>query len=271
MSEKNTADKINDYNENNGNDENKDDNSYVTNKNQGSDKVVRRKDSHVQFSKSVTEIDGKHGNGSNSVKNKNSVPGNKMLVPHETGTDKFHSKKGKEFLSERVKRKEDLNFLQSGLGCSYILEPSSGILPPWGVQIITVRAYNDMPGTYDDEITCKIMGKNGIIVETYVLPLKMSVRGCPFVIVETSLGMSVSHDTENNDKTDDNNNNENIKNDEIDGGKSRGRGRPLLLMGHSSINSEPLVRDFHVKNAGSKVGFISWESTAAYPDENTNR
>jgi hypothetical protein len=30
-------------------------------------------------------------------------------------------------------------FLESGLGCGYIVEPRSGILSPWGVTVVTVR------------------------------------------------------------------------------------------------------------------------------------
>ena len=47
-----------------------------------------------------------------------------------------------------------------------------------------------MPGLYDDVIICKLRSQPDNVQTEHVLPLKMYVRGCPFVIVETSLGMS---------------------------------------------------------------------------------
>ena len=47
-----------------------------------------------------------------------------------------------------------------------------------------------MPGLYDDVIICKLRSQPDNVQTEHTLPLKMYVRGCPFVIVETSLGMS---------------------------------------------------------------------------------
>lgn len=146
-----------------------------------------------------------------------------------------------------------------------------------------------MPGCYNDTITCNILGKDGTFLMEHFLPLKMYVRGCPFTIVETSLGMSfhptndVEKEVEKENKKDGSNddltslenkstykntkNNKNGKNHE----KEKSRGRPLLLVGHSTINSDPPVREFLVRNEGSKVGFVSWVCTASYPGLDTDR
>ena len=238
----------------------------------------------VRFSKAVININPKHGKSQNTV-NKNSVftENNKMiLIPHENGSNKFHSKEGKKFLSDRDTKNENSQFLQSGLGCTFILEPSSGFLPPWGQQIIKIKSYNDMPGLYNDKVLCQIFHKDGVLFRDYVLPVTMSVRGCPFIIVETSVGMCTGRkDNNNNNNKKINKNKNEIENinsedshhdeEEHSSSSSSSSGPCLLNLGHSTINSDPLVKEFNVKNAGSKVGTISWDCAASYPDVDTDR
>ena len=165
-----------------------------------------------------------------SLASEDSVDGFKrtdlLIAPHEDGVSKFHSQAGKRYLGSRVKREEDLAYLKSGKGCSYVIEPAVGELPPWGVQVVTVRAYNDMPGVYDDDIVFEVLRRDadvgagvgvgesvvsGIagvggslalsaaeasdgVVERHVLPLQMTSTGCPFVIDRNTLGMSFLRD-----------------------------------------------------------------------------
>lgn len=46
----------------------------------------------------------------------------------------------------------------SGLGASFLVEPASGTLPPWGVVEISVTAFNDTPGRYTDNLECLFAG-----------------------------------------------------------------------------------------------------------------
>jgi hypothetical protein len=148
-----------------------------------------------------------------------------------------------------------------------------------------MQAYNDMPGNYNDILTCKLYNQDIAISQEYVLPLKMFVRGCPFVIVETSVGMSFgmkkTKKKENNANTIESDNELQIIPNQVDrevGGdsekeveKEEEMRSPLLLMGQACVDSEPLFRDFSVRNEGSKVGLISWNCTASYPGLNTER
>jgi len=131
-----------------------------------------------------------------------------LIAPHEDGVNKFHSKAGKHYLGSRVKRQEDLAFLKSGKGCSYVLDPINGTIPSWGVCEVTLRAYNDMPGVYDDEVVVEVLGTvdgtdelmrgsdgEPVVTHRFAMPLKMTVTGCPLVIEQTTLGMSFVRDT----------------------------------------------------------------------------
>jgi hypothetical protein len=148
-----------------------------------------------------------------------------------------------------------------------------------------MQAYNDMPGNYNDILTCKLHNQDIAIAQEYALPLKMSVRGCPFVIVETSVGMSFDmkkmKKKEINANACEGDNELQIITNQIDrevGCNSEKEVEieeemrsPLLLMGQACVDSEPLFRDFSVRNEGSKVGLISWNCTASYPGLNTER
>jgi hypothetical protein len=157
-----------------------------------------------------------------------------VLAPHETGTDRFQSDAGKEYIGFTVQKQEDRKFLHSGLGASYLLDVTEGVLPPWGVQLVTIRAFNDIPGCYDDEIECIVT--EGTVTHTYAVPITMSVVGCPVVIEKDTLGMTVVHK-----------------------GDPAHIGKQMLQLGYACVNSEPLVREFYVKNHGSKNGKVKWQ------------
>ena len=269
--------------------------------------IKKGRETVVRFSKAITTINGKHKKNQKTIQKKFSFPKENneiLLLPQENGKNKFYSKNGQNFINDRITKQENFQFLQSGLGCSFILEPNCGSLPPWGEQIINIKSYNDMPGFYNDKLICEIYENNGNFFNNYILPITMSVRGCPFSIVETSVGMSTQkihnkskrnkHDNNSNKddsnkektikkiiKTDYNNNiniinTENNENNLLNNEKHSSEcnfssSEPLLDMGHSIVNSDQVVREFHVRNAGSKVGLISWECSASYPDLDTDR
>jgi hypothetical protein len=160
-----------------------------------------------------------------------------ILGPHEDGTNKFRSEGGKKYIAVRLQRKEDRKFLKSGLGASYSIEPAAGKLDPWGVQVITVRSYNDMPGCYDDDMYCTVVDGNGAKRES-AIPLQMTVLGCPLIIEKDTIGMSRVYESRGNP--------EDVN-------------KQLLQMGHACVNADPLVRTFTVRNNGSKSAKLKWK------------
>jgi len=159
-----------------------------------------------------------------------------IIIPHELGENKFHAAAGKKYISVTEQRREDRIFLYSGLGASYFIDVTSGTVPPWGVQVITLRSFNDIPGNYDDDLECTV--REGEIYRTFAIPLKMSVIGCPIIIEKATVGMT-----------------------EITvagGNKSDLVGMQMLQLGYCCVNSDPLVREFYVKNNGSKQGKVKW-------------
>ncbi|XP_069130810.1 deleted in lung and esophageal cancer protein 1-like isoform X4 [Argopecten irradians] len=76
----------------------------------------------------------------------------------------------------QVKAQQDLckAMLSLGLGASFVPSPASGILQPFGEQIIELGAYSDMWGLYTDNLICKVGDLDAVTI-----PVKMNVVGCP--------------------------------------------------------------------------------------------
>jgi len=100
--------------------------------------------------------------------------------------------------------------------------------------VVTLYAFNDIPGCYDDEIECIIT--EGTVTRSFFIPVKMSVVGCPIVIEKSTVGMTV-----------------------MQKGEPELVGQQLLQLGYACVNAEPLVREFYVRNHGSKSGQLKWQ------------
>lgn len=156
------------------------------------------------------------------------------LAPHEEGTDKFQSQAGKKYIGAIVERREDKKFLKSGLGAAFAFSTAVGIVAPWGVQEVIVHAYNDIPGCYDDDIEVSVAENE--IVRKFTLPVRLTVVGCPVVIEKDTVGMTVMPDK----------------------GPAELKGQQLLQLGLGLEHGQPLIREFFMKNHGSKSAHVKW-------------
>jgi hypothetical protein len=163
------------------------------------------------------------------------ISGQGLLVPREDGENRFHSQEGKKYIGAILKRRQDKHYLTLGLGASYSFEPRFGQINPWDVVVVTVLSRNDMSGCFDDDIICDIKDHRKLY-----FPMKMTVIGCPLIIERDSYGMS-TYSTEEDKKTD------------------SPSSSLMLQMGSSTVNSEPIVRDFRVRNNGSSPATIKWK------------
>ena len=162
------------------------------------------------------------------------------LVANEDGENRYHSEAGKKYIGTLLKRREDKKYLTLGLGCSYVVEPMNGVVDPWGVCVVSVLARNDMPGTFDDDLLIDVKDHRRL-----PLPMKMNVLGCPLVIERDSFGMSRMKNTEKESAQE-----ENVV-DSL---------APLMLeMGNASVNAEPLLREFRVRNNGAFPATLKWK------------
>eukprot|EP00603_Paraphysomonas_imperforata_P012272 CAMPEP_0114456490 /NCGR_PEP_ID=MMETSP0104-20121206/3660_1 /TAXON_ID=37642 ORGANISM="Paraphysomonas imperforata, Strain PA2" /NCGR_SAMPLE_ID=MMETSP0104 /ASSEMBLY_ACC=CAM_ASM_000202 /LENGTH=2201 /DNA_ID=CAMNT_0001628979 /DNA_START=70 /DNA_END=6675 /DNA_ORIENTATION=- len=185
----------------------------------------------------------KHDVGENfdfNLANSPSRPMKGTLVANEDGENRYHSEGGKKYIGALLKRREDKKFLTLGLGCSYVVEPMNGVVEPWGVCVINVLARNDMPGCFDDDLLIDVKDHRRL-----PLPMKMNVLGCPLVIERDSFGMSRMKNTGKDVSQED---------------KVVDSLAPLMLeMGNASVNADPLLREFRVRNNGAFPATLKWK------------
>jgi hypothetical protein len=157
-----------------------------------------------------------------------------IIAPHEDGENKFSSEAGKKYIGLHIQKQEDLLFLKNGLGASYYIDPVEGVLEPWGVDVVTIRAFNNAPGEYNDDVVCSITDARGG-TRDYTIPLKMTVTGCPLLVERDTVGMSI-----------------------VRKGSEDILGKQILQMGYACCNCDPLVREFRVVNNGAKLAKVKW-------------
>ncbi|GMH97171.1 hypothetical protein TrVE_jg7849 [Triparma verrucosa] len=149
----------------------------------------------------------------------------------------FQTKNGQEHTRARIEYEEDLQILGGGLGFAVDVWPKEGILTPWGITLVTVNTFNNMPGTYKDEIHCQITG-----APITRLDFRSLVVGCPLSLKTTSLGL-----------------------DTVSG--------PLAKMkfGEVALNCKPLTRTICIKNSGPIDSLVRFSIREPADDTVDNR
>ena len=166
-------------------------------------------------------------------KKKRMLLGNK----HEV-TEVFQTEKGKKHTMARLEYEEDRKILKGGLGFAIDVSPKEGFLAPWGVLVVTLRTYNNMPATYQDQIYCDVTG-----APLTRLDFKSTVIGCPLSLKATSLGMDM------------------VSNPKL----------PNMKFGDVALNCPPLTRTMVVKNSGPIDALLKWSVREAADDSEDNR
>ncbi|XP_070564757.1 deleted in lung and esophageal cancer protein 1-like [Ptychodera flava] len=64
--------------------------------------------------------------------------------------------------------------LRDGRGAAFVIHPETGILPPFGEQVIEITAFTDMWGHYNDTLIFNVDD-----LDPTVIPIEMSIEGCP--------------------------------------------------------------------------------------------
>ena len=235
-----------------------------------------------ESTRSGAETGARTSNGNGVTKLKSGTasvkPQGPLLVAHEDGANKFHSIGGQKFAEASVQRRENRLFLTSGLGASYLIytdatridkltvplpggvplpnEQSSertGYIDPWGVALVTVRTFNDMPGNYDDTLVVQFRDLLGLSwTKDLQVALKMTVSGCPLTIDKSTYGMTKDRIAIYNSVDD-------AQASIVpDISNARASTRDMLSFGVNTFDCEPVVRELYVQNNGSMPGKVCW-------------
>jgi len=98
--------------------------------------------------------------------------------------ERFKSEKGQEYLVDKYNRQEDREILSAGNGLGFEITPNAGLLVPWGVTEVVVKQYNNMSGSYSDELECDVVGAPLCSINT-----KIKVQGCPLSLRRECVGL----------------------------------------------------------------------------------
>merc|ERR1711871_244000 len=102
-------------------------------------------------------------------------------------TQQYRSKNGRAYIQDKTQKTLDQSILRKGKGAAFVITPASGRLPPWGSVTVDVVSYNDMPGSYRDELLSNVVG-----LPPASLRAKMTVVGSPLTLSTACVGLDQS-------------------------------------------------------------------------------
>ena len=162
----------------------------------------------------------------------------RMLSNHHEVTKVFQTADGQEHTRAKLEYEEDRKILRGGLGFAIDVQPKDGFLEPWGVLVVTLCSYNNMPAAYQDHIHCDIAG-----APLTRLDFKSTVVGCPLSLKPTSLGLDM------------------VTNALL----------PNMKFGEVALGCKPLTRKITVKNSGPIDALLKWSVREPADDSADNK
>jgi len=94
----------------------------------------------------------------------------------------FYSENGQCYLKNKIFKKENIENLKKLIydkyGAGFEISSRSGILKPYDVVDIEIKAYSNISGIYEDKLTIKV--SNGI---EKTIPIRMEVKGVPLTYI----------------------------------------------------------------------------------------
>jgi len=113
--------------------------------------------------------------------------------------------------------KDSRRYLSNNLGIAFLCEPSKGSLKAYSQVIITVTAFNDICGLFEDNLNIEIKG-----MPVFRFPIEVDIKGTPIIVSPYQLGINYHYDY------------------------------PLYHLGYYMKNNAPIKREFRITNTGPK-------------------
>ncbi|KAJ1449517.1 hypothetical protein M885DRAFT_535276 [Pelagophyceae sp. CCMP2097] len=152
----------------------------------------------------------------------------KMLLDSSNeAANTFTSAAGLAHVAKRRQAAEDAEVLSRGLGCAFDVDVPRGTLPPWGSMVVEVTAFNNMAGSFRDDLDCVVDG-----APPQKLALRLAVAGCPLSLRPECAGLDLVSDVS----------------------------RPLLRFGAMlrGDGATAVSRRVRVRNAGPVDAMLTW-------------
>lgn len=204
-------------------------------------------DSSSQSSTSPTSTNSRHcalGYTKRSQKQSTTTSKKKKLLSdsHEH-TRRFQSQKGKEYVHKCDEDDEARHVLGQGHGVVFQARPNHFRIPPWEQVVVTVTCFNNMPGTYHDDIVSRAMGMPPVFLHA-----SANVVGTPLLVDRNCVGLYFGKDG-----------NKKPQIISIAGKQQQKPVQPTLHFGQLCTRSPKVTRTVRIINRGPKAARLKWK------------
>lgn len=160
----------------------------------------------------------------------------KLLIgdAHEQPS-RFQSKNGRDYMRQCAEDLEDREMLGEGHGVAFQLRPSHARIPPWEQIVVTVICFNNMPGSYTDDIVSRATG-----IPPVFLHAQATVVGTPLTFDRNCVGLSFPKKARHHHH-------------------QQLQEQPTFHFGQLCAKSPPLTRTLRVANRGPKQAKLKWK------------
>ncbi|GMF16072.1 unnamed protein product [Phytophthora lilii] len=110
--------------------------------------------------------------------------GKPRLSDAKDNGNRFQSDNGRAYLRQRAENVEDRQVLREGRGVAFQLQPARVYILPWEQVVVRVTCFNNMPGTYVDDIVSRATGAPPVFLHTNV-----GVVGTPLTLDRNCVGL----------------------------------------------------------------------------------
>ncbi|KAL4145009.1 hypothetical protein PRNP1_012683 [Phytophthora ramorum] len=157
------------------------------------------------------------------------------LTDAKDNGNRFQSDNGRAYLRQRAEDVEDRQILREGRGVALQLHPARVHVPPWEQVVVRVTCFNNMPGTYVDDVVSRATGAPPVFLHANV-----GVVGTPLALDRNCVGLHF--------------------------GKPVPEGRPPVLLrqptltfGAVCVRAPSITRTLRVINRGPQRARLKWK------------
>ncbi|KAL4116436.1 hypothetical protein PRIC2_011890 [Phytophthora ramorum] len=157
------------------------------------------------------------------------------LTDAKDNGNRFQSDNGRAYLRQRAEDVEDRQILREGRGVAFQLHPARVHVPPWEQVVVRVTCFNNMPGTYVDDVVSRATGAPPVFLHANV-----GVVGTPLALDRNCVGLHF--------------------------GKPVPEGRPPVLLrqptltfGAVCVRAPSITRTLRVINRGPQRARLKWK------------
>lgn len=167
----------------------------------------------------------------------------KLLGNSHEHARRFQSDKGKEYVDKCDEDEEARHVLSQGHGVVFQARPNHFRISPWEQVIASITCFNNMPGTYNDDVVSRAMGMPPVFLHA-----SANVVGTPLLVDRNCVGLYFGK-----------HGNKKPQLISIAGKQQQKPVQPTLHFGQLCTRSPKVTRTIRIINRGPKAARLKWK------------